>query len=78
MIEEVSIINAYTDYSEAMSKAKAFKEDAILVTLHGPNGQKMHAPISKSNWESVLGLFGTDDEVCSNCKMPYCECDEYE
>lgn len=57
MIEEVSIINAYTDYSEAMTKAKAFKEDAILVTLHGPNGRKMHAPISKENWKAVLELF---------------------
>ena len=65
MIEEVSIINAYTDYSEAMNKTKAVKEDVILVTLHGPNGRKMHAPISKANWESVLELFDKKVKRCS-------------
>lgn len=62
MIEEVSVVNAYADYREAMNKAKTIKEDVVLMTLHGENGRKLHAPITVENLKMVVQLFDAELE----------------
>ena len=62
MYEEVSVVNAYTDYREAANKAKTIKEDVILLTLHGSNGRMLHAPVTVANLKMAIDLFDAEKE----------------
>lgn len=52
---EVSIVDAYDDYRDAMNKAKDFDSGVVLLSIHSQK-RTMFAPVSKSNWERIAEL----------------------
>lgn len=56
---EVSIVDAYDDYRDAMNKAKDFDSGVVLLSIHSQK-RTLYAPVSKNNWKSVLELFDKD------------------